>query len=145
MKTYGQLDLKKIMDAENLDFARWTYGRGQCSCCYGPLDMPAKYWKGKKKPIERKIGKQMTKYFLGDEPFDQEKMRYILFKNAFNGSGIVTADETIAGNVCIEYQLDDMEQVRRICSMLRDQLDEDYVVVEPDDMNTCIIISGIDG
>lgn len=50
MKTYADLDLKAIREACDLDFAHYTYGRGQCSCCYGPLEMPAKYWRNRKKP-----------------------------------------------------------------------------------------------
>lgn len=45
MKKYGDLKLSKLRDELGLDFAHYTYLRGQCSCCYGPLDMSARYWR----------------------------------------------------------------------------------------------------
>lgn len=47
---YKDLDLRAIMEAENLDFAHWTYQRGQCSCCYGPEDQPRRYWRNGNRP-----------------------------------------------------------------------------------------------
>ena len=142
MKQYKDLDLKKIMDAENLDFARWTYSRGQCSCCYGPLDMPARFWKNGKKPQRHFLSedKQTWDYQLNGEKFHTDSMKYILFKNANNGSGTVTEDDFIKDYTCIGYQLDFPDQVKRVCDMLRDQLDEDYVVEMPRNENHCIVI-----
>lgn len=31
---YGDLNLKKIRDDNEFDFAHFTYQRGMCSCCY---------------------------------------------------------------------------------------------------------------
>lgn len=143
MIKYGQLDLKKIMADEDLDFARWTYSRGQCSCCYGPLEMPAKYWKDHKKPkiyfLDDK--KQLSAYQWPDGTrYNSDNTRYILFKNACNGSGTVTEDDIIRDYTCIGYRLKDMDQVRRIADMISEQLDDDYVVQCPDNMLTCIVI-----
>ena len=142
MKTYGQLDLKRIMDAEDLDFARFTYSKGQCTCCYGPLDMPAQFWKNGKKPRRHFLShdKRTWEYRLGGEKFVQDDMTYILLKNACNGRGTVTADDVIKDYTCIEYKLKDMDQVRRISDMIREQLDEDYVVQVPNNMMHCIVI-----
>lgn len=142
MNTYKDLDLKKIMDAENLDFARWTYSRGQCSCCYGPLDMPARFWKDGKKPRRHFLteDKQMWDYRFNGEKYDERSTQYILFKNACNGSGTVTEDDVIKDYTCIGYRLKDMDQVRRVANMIREQLDDDYVVQIPESMTTCIVI-----
>jgi len=69
-KTYSDLNLKAIREALNIDFAHFTYKQGQCSCCYGPKDLPKMYWKDRTIPE-------------GDD------YSYILFKNANNGSGTV--------------------------------------------------------
>lgn len=142
MKTYGELDLKKIMDAENLDFARWTYGKGQCSCCYGPLDMPEKFWRNGKKPRRHFLSedKQIWDYRLNGEKFDKDSMRYILFKNAYNCSGTVKENDIIKDYTCVGYVLNDMEQVQRISEMIQEQLDDDYVVQVPVNMYHCIVI-----
>ena len=142
MIKYGQLDLKKIMADEDLDFARWTYSRGQCSCCYGPLDMPARFWKNGKKPRRHFLDKEkrVWDYRFNGEKYDERSTRYILFKNAWNGGGTVTEDDIIKDNTCIEYRLTDMDQVRRIADMICEQLDDDYVVQTPEDMTRCIVI-----
>lgn len=142
MKTYGQLDLKKIMDAEDLDFARWTYSKCQCSCCYGPLDMPAKFWKKGKKPYRHFLDerKQTWEYRLAGKRFDESKATYILFQNAWNGSGTVKEEDLIKDYTCISYQLNDLDQVRRISNLIKDQLDDDYVVQVPENMYRCIVI-----
>lgn len=142
MKQYKDLDLKKIMDAEDLDFAHWTYGRGQCSCCYGPLDMPARYWKNRKKPQKHYLtdDKRVYNYRLNGEKFSSDSMKYILFINACNGSGTVKGDDLITDYTCIGYRLDYPSQVERVCDMLREQLDDDYVVQFPESSSHCIII-----
>ena len=80
LKRYKDLDLKKIMRDFNLDFAHYTYLPGQCSCCYGPWDMSATHWKNKVVPKTKE---------------ERDKARYILFKNADNGSGIRTKNDFI--------------------------------------------------
>lgn len=32
---YKELNLKKIREDNDLDFAHFTYQKGMCSCCYG--------------------------------------------------------------------------------------------------------------
>lgn len=143
MKTYGQLNLQAIMEAENLDFAHWTYKRGQCSCCYGPIDQPAKYWLNGKKPRRRYLDKEKRcfDYILGGKKFNYyDDTKYILFKNANNGCGPKTEDDVIQDYTCISWNLEDMEQVKRICAMLEEQLDDDYVVQVPEDKMHCIVI-----
>lgn len=143
MKTYGDLDLKKIREDNGLDFAHFTYLRGQCSCCHGPLDMPARYWHKSKKPIKIQHttpeGLITCSYELGGEPFDRYRIKYILFKNAWNGRGTVTKKDVIRGQTCVSYSLD-APLVEKVCRDLASQLDEDYVVVVPEDSMTCIVI-----
>lgn len=50
MQNYKSLNLKKVRDDNGLDFAHFTYLKNQCSCCYGPADLPARYWAGGKRP-----------------------------------------------------------------------------------------------
>lgn len=119
-KTYGELDLKKIREECGLDFAHFTYKKGQCSCCYTPKDMAAKYWHNGIIPT----GNDYT---------------YILFKNAENGSGTVTANDTIRNYTCVEWNMSD-EQLAKVCDMLQEQLGNDYYVEKPLDEGTTIII-----
>lgn len=145
MKEYGDLNLKKIREDNGLDFAHYTYLRGQCSCCYGPMDMPARYWHGSKKPVEirKKAGKNsfIIHYELDGKPFDRDKMKYILFKNANNGSGIVKKSDVVDDYTCIEYSEGlHGEPLEKICRDLAEQLDEDYVVVVPETALSCIVI-----
>ena len=144
MKKYGDLDLRKIREDNGLDFAHYTYMRGQCSCCYGPMDMPARYWHGSKKPVEirKKTGKNTSfHYELDGKPFDMDEMKYILFKNANNGSGIVRKSDVIDDYTCIEYSyVLHGEPLEKICRDLAEQLDEDYVVIVPDAEISCIVI-----
>lgn len=145
MKIYGDLDLKKIREDNGLDFAHYTYLKGQCSCCYGPLDMAARYWHGSKKPVEirKKAGKDsyIIHYELDGKPFDRDKMKYILFKNADNGSGTVKKSDMIDDYTCIEYSVNlHGEPLEKICRDLAEQLDEDYVVIVPETAMNCIMI-----
>jgi hypothetical protein len=140
MKTYGDLNLKKIRESCDLDFAHYTYRAGQCSCCYGPLDMAKKYWRKGKKPVEVKEG-GLIHYELDGQRYNTSKTTYILFKNACNGSGrIKSKDEVIKNYTCIEYNFESDEQKQKVCSMLQDQLGSDYVVQVPQNNLTCIII-----
>ena len=140
MKTYGDLNLKAIREACDLDFAHYTYGRGQCSCCYGPLDMAKRYWRNSKKPIEVEEG-GLIHYELDGQRYDDRKTTYILFKNACNGSGrIKNKAEPIKNYTCISYRFASDEQKQKVCSMLQEQLGNEYVVQVPQNTLHCIII-----
>jgi len=137
---YKDLDLKKIREDNDLDFAHYTFGRGQCSCCYGPYDMPARYWRNGVKPSE---------YLEGTETYNDKgevnggkprEITYILFKNACNGSGTVRAADEIEDYTCICYKVKSAEQLFAICADLQAQLGESYAVKVPNDFSTCIII-----
>lgn len=150
MRQYKDLNLKAIMEAENLDFARWTYSKGQCSCCYGPEDMPAKYWRNGEKPIYHKQyiikdGRQCHHEWKGEIYLHLPEYTYILFKNANNGSGTVTKNDIIKDYTCVAYRLKDMEQVKRICDLLQAQLDDDYIVICPKNDFHCIVIRTKEG
>lgn len=58
MKKYGDLDLKKLAEIADLDFAHFTYKKNQCSCCYDPTDMAKKYWRNKEKYEQIKKGEK---------------------------------------------------------------------------------------
>ena len=152
MKTYGDLNLKKLRQDNGLDFAHYTFKRGQCSCCYGPLDMADRYWETGRKPQRIPAGKagntQIWKY---DRPM--EDVQYILFKNAANGTGPVTKNDVICVpseirrkftfypylTVCIAWQFP-WEKMDGVLNSLREQLDDDYVVIRPSDEQHCIEI-----
>lgn len=146
MKTYGDLDLKKIRESCKLDFAHYTYGKGQCSCCYGPLDMAKRYWHNSQKPIQvYTSGNEQDggtfHYELDGKKVDTKSITYILFKNACNGSGrIKNKEQYIENYTCIEYHFQDTEQKEQFCKELAEQLDSDYVVAVPKDNSSCIII-----
>lgn len=118
---YGDLNLKKIRDDNGLDFAHFTYQRGMCSCCYGPRDLPKRYWRGNVIP---------------DDDCDYT---YLLFKNADNGSGHVKRTDEIDNYTCIEWGFP-MEKMERVCKDLQEQLGDKYVVLMPTDTYTCIQI-----
>lgn len=119
-KYYSDLDLKSIREALNIDFAHFTYKPNQCSCCYGPEDLPKLYWKD-------------GKILEGGE------YSYILFKNANNGSGSVTKHDVITDGTCISWSLND-EQLEGVCIMLQEQLGEGYLVVKPQSSARTIVI-----
>ncbi len=145
MRQYKDLNLKKIREECGLVFAHYTYGRNQCSCCYGPLDMAARYWKNGKKPVEVQEN-GTTHYELNGEWVDLNKLPYILFKNAYNGSGrIKSKEETIKEYTCISYYFKNSEQKDKVCQMLLEQLGEDYALLVPEDDTYCIIIVLVDG
>lgn len=118
---YKDLNLRKLRDDNGLDFAHFTYQRGMCSCCYGPRDLPKRYWKG------------------GIVPGDGCEYTYLLFKNADNGSGHVKRTDEIANNTCIEWDFP-MEKLENICKDLQAQLGNEYVVLMPTRISTCIMI-----
>lgn len=131
---YGDLNLKKIRDDNGLDFAHFTYQRGMCSCCYGPLDLPKKYWRGGKKPVEVE-----GHYELDGQKVDTDNIQYILFKNADNGSGHVRRADEIDNYTCIEWGFP-MEKMKKICSDLQEQVGDEHVVMIPPNEMSCIII-----
>lgn len=139
MKKYKDLNLKEIMKKADLDFAHFTYGKGQCSCCYGPWDMPKRYWKN---------GIKLSRYLEGTQHFNERgeecggvprEISYILFKNAYNGSGTVTKEDTIEDYTCIGYKLS-KEQLDIVCEELQNQLGSEYIVTKPENEHTCIVI-----
>lgn len=143
-KTYADLDLAKIRDEADIDFAHFTYTGGRCSCCYSPHDLPFIYWKGKtraEKMANREAGARGEKY------------EYILFKNASNGSGQKKKTDTIGirrgwwndgdiGTVYIEWRMSE-EKLGKVCDMLQKQLGDNYKVVKPEDEGFCITIEFI--
>lgn len=135
---YGDLNLKKIRDENELDFAHFTYQRGMCSCCYGPLDLPKRYWKGGKKPVEVEIDGKWH-YELDGQKVNTDNIQYILFKNADNGSGHVRRADEIDNYTCIEWGFP-MEKLEKVCKDLQEQLGDKYVVLMPTDTYTCIEI-----
>ena len=125
MLTYGDLDLKHLREVCDIDFAHFTYKKHQCSCCYGPKDLPARYWRNYTIP-------------------EGDKYSYILFKNAENGSGTVTKNDEIRNNCCIEWSLTD-EQLDKVCNELQRQVDGYFTVIKPKDKYTCIQLRLIGG
>lgn len=137
---YKDLNLKKIRDDNGLDFAHFTYQRGMCSCCYGPLDLPGRYWRGGKKPIEVEDDGWYG-YELNGRRVDSLGIQYILFKNANNGSGIVKGTDEIKDYQCVEWRFP-MEKMNWICGELQEQVGDNYVVMVPPNEMHCIIIFG---
>lgn len=118
---YKDLNLKKLRDENGLDFAHFTYPPGLCSCCYGPLDLPARYWR------------------KGIKPQSMENVQYLLFKNADNGSGHVRKNDDIGEVEYIEWNFP-LEKMDKICEELQRQVGRDYVVLIPQNINKCILI-----
>lgn len=145
MLKYGELNLKSIMEKANLQFAHFTYSPKQCSCCYSPKDMPKRYWKN-------------------GVIAEDDNYSYILFKNAYNGSGSVTKNDYICESfqsneskrlrkekpwrtyktsyqrVHIEYGNLTEEQMDIVISELQIQLGDEYTVIKPEDEHRCIAI-----
>lgn len=147
MKRYKNLNMKKIREDNGLDFAHYTYLPGQCTCCYGPLDMPARYWHNSQKPVklfdENVPNERMKSILVMPDGWviDKSDLKYILFANANNTSGTVTKNDEIEDYTCVEYTENLFgEPLEKICRDLAEQLDEDYVVVVPKSADTCILI-----
>jgi hypothetical protein len=104
------------------------------------LDLPGRYWKGGKKPVEVEID-GFTHYEFGGKRVRSGDIQYILFKNAYNGSGRVKRDDKIKDYQCIEWKFP-MEKMNKICRDLQDQVGDDYVVMVPPNRMCCIIIMG---
>lgn len=119
---YRDLDLKKIRTEMDLDFAHYTYKPGMCSCCYGPKDLPARYWKDNVVQSNK----------------DYEDIQYLLFKNADNGGGHVRADDEI-GNDYIEWGFP-IDKLDGVCEKLKEQLGDAYDVEKPENEFICIHI-----
>lgn len=118
---YKDLNLKKIREDNDLDFAHFTYQKGMCSCCYGPWDLPKRYWRG------------------GVVQSREKDVQYILFKNADNGSGVVKRDDEIDDYTCISWNFP-IEKLENVCKDLQTQLGDEYVVLKPKNDLTCISI-----
>lgn len=125
MKQYKDLNCKELCDKCEFDFGHFTYLRGQCSCCYGPKDLPDRYWR------EGKAGKEKA---------ENGNYSFFLFKNAANGSGAVTKNDVITGHTYIEYCCRNAEQKELFCKLLSEQLGTDYIVFMPYSDKFCIVI-----
>ena len=135
---YKDLNLKKIRDENGLDFAHFTYQRGMCSCCYGPLDLPGRYWRGGKRPVHVEVD-GYSGYELDGKKVHTNDIQYLLFKNANNGGGIVKGADEIKDYQCIEWGFP-MEKLNKICRDLQEQVGDDYVVMVPPSKMNCIIV-----
>ena len=121
MKTYKDLRIDDLRKETDIDFAHYTYRKGQCSCCYGPRDQASIHWK------DRKIR-------------DDEDVQYIIFNNSDNGSGAVKANDTVSDIEFIEWGLTD-ENLEKVCSALSKHFGEDFIVVKPiSNMRTIIVL-----
>ena len=123
MMKYKDLDLKHLREVCDIDFAHYTYKRGMCSCCYGPKDLPARYWRNNK--------------ILED--VDYNDIMYILFKNADNGSGCVKKEDTLSKHECIEWNLTP-DRLNAVIKELERQVGSEYDVIRPMSRYTCIIL-----
>ena len=118
---YQDLNLRKIREDNGLDFAHFTYLRGMCSCCFSPLELPARYW------------------HKGIKPASMDNVQYLLFKNADNGSGWVKKTDEIKDYQCISWEFPETKLVQ-ICKDLQEQLEDEYVVLVPESKDFCIVI-----
>ena len=142
---YKELNLKEIREECDLDFAHYTYEKGMCSCCFGPKNLSNKYWRDSKKSKKKAFsGWNRVGFSFGneiDKPHPDE-YEYLLFKNADNGSGSVTSEDTIE-NVYIQWGFPS-EKLDKVCSMLQEQLGDDYKVIKPTAFSKCIEIKHIE-
>lgn len=120
---YKDLNLRHLREVCDIDFAHYTYKRGMCSCCYGPKDLPARYWRNNK--------------ILED--VDYNDIMYILFKNADNGSGCVKAEDNMGQTEYIEWNLTP-ERLDKVIAELKKQVGNEYDVERPENKYTCIIL-----
>lgn len=137
---YKELNLKEIREECDLDFAHYTYEKGMCSCCFGPKDLAKRYWKNNKVSSKYPFEVWKEGFEFGnklDKPHENG-YEYLLFKNADNGSGSVTSEDTIE-NVCIQWGFPS-EKLDKVCSMLQEQLGDDYKVIKPTAFSRCIEI-----
>ena len=118
---YKDLDLKHLREVCDIDFAHYTYKRGQCSCCYGPKDLPPMYWRHRKVLVD----------------VDYDDISYILFKNADNGGGIRRANDELDRIEFIEWNLTP-EQLDKVIAELKRQVGDEYDVIYPESKLVCI-------
>lgn len=118
---YRDLDLKHLREVCDIDFAHYTYKRGQCSCCYGPKDLPPMYWRHRKVLVD----------------VDYDDISYILFKNADNGGGIRRANDELDRIEFIEWNLTS-EQLDKVIAELKRQVGDEYDVIYPESKLVCI-------
>lgn len=118
---YKDLNLKHLREVCDIDFAHYTYKRGQCSCCYGPKDLPSIYWRNRKVLVD----------------VDYDDISYILFKNADNGSGIRKANDELNRTEFIEWNLTN-EQLDKVVAELKRQVGDEYDVIYPQNRYVCI-------
>jgi hypothetical protein len=118
---YKDLDLKGLREKCDIDFAHYTYKSDQCSCCYGPKDLPKRYWR--------------------DGVIKDAGYSFILFKNANNGSGVVKRDDYLSyqSTICISWNLSD-KQLNAVVRELRKQVGSEFIVSKPTNEYTCIIL-----
>lgn len=118
---YKDLNLKELREKCDIDFAHYTYQPNQCSCCYGPKDLPAKYWRNG---------------IIKDDDYT-----YILFKNASNGSGSVKQNDYLSekAQICISWHLND-KQLNAVVRELRKQVGTEFIVSKPDSDYRCIVL-----
>lgn len=107
---YNELNLKKVRDDNDLDFAHYTYRKGQCSCCYNPTDLPKRYWKNNK--------------------ILEKNYTYILFNNADNGSGVVKGTDEIKPYTCVNWRFP-VEKLNDVGVSLQKQLPDNFKVLIP--------------
>lgn len=136
-QTYGDLDLIGLRKKLDLDFAHFTYLPHQCSCCYGPYDLPARYWKNNTIPEPR------------------ESIDFILFKNANNGSGCVRKTTPLKDYECVSWDLrsdpkcgeplteQEVTRLDEICKELSLAYGPDWYVQVPASCSVTIIIQKI--
>lgn len=124
MKTYADLNLKELREKCDIDFAHYTYRRGQCSCCYGPKNLAKTHWR------------------KGIDVENVEDYSYILFKNADNGSGYVTKNDELKDIEFVEWgELND-EKLNSVCKELSIQYGDGWVVLVPNcNYKTIIIVN----
>ena len=122
MNTYSDLKLKELLEKCDIDFAHYTYKKGQCSCCYGPKDLAKTHWRK---------GIEVTE--------DLKDYSYILFKNADNGGGYVKKTDHLHDIEFISWRLDN-NQLDRVCYELSVQYGDGWVVLVPKDSMTTIIV-----
>lgn len=116
---YKELNLKELREKCDIDFAHYTYKRGQCSCCYGPTDMAKRYWK--------------------NGEIKQDNYTFILFKNADNGSGHVVAYDKIKDIQHIEWALPP-DKLVEVCKELQAQMPEYTIFVPKEPVYTIIAV-----
>lgn len=129
MKTYGELNLKKIRNKCGLDFAHFTYPLGMCPCCTTIMDFPAKYWREGRRPtfVEPEEAYMKGHYELDGKPVAIDDFSYILFANS-NKQGGYAAKGSKIDSVYVACHFKDDEQMKNVLCMLSEQLGNEYVV-----------------